>query len=469
MKKKITIPADLPARVSIIGAARSGIAAAQYLHWRGVQVFVSDSGPADKLEVTLASNHIANIPHEGGKHTDKVLDTDLIVLSPGVPSDIPILKKARRKGIPVWSEIELAFRQSKAPYLAVTGSSGKSTTVSMLGSIMKAAGRESVVAGNIGRPLIDAAPQLSAEGVVVAEISSFQLENVDRFKPRVACVINLMKNHLDRYKNEEEYYDAKKIIATNLDKGCWLVVNSQDQLLLEWALSLVEKTTVAFFGGTVADYPCVWYRSGALYSSFEQGEHRVMDVSTMKVAGRHNYDNAAAAAAMARAFGVAYDAIASGLSSFESLPHRLQFAGECDGVRFYNDSKSTTAESVLCAVTAFKDNVHLIAGGKDKGCDFTVVNETIRANVREVILIGEATARMKGVWNGLTTINTEKTLEDAVLSAKRSARPGDVVVLSPGCSSYDMFKNYEERGEAFMSIVKSLCVPRARSRAGVRK
>ncbi|MBD3243833.1 MAG: hypothetical protein GF331_24795, partial [Chitinivibrionales bacterium] len=268
----------LPARITVMGAARSGLAAARYLHEQGVSVFISDACPADKLDFLLATNKLAHVAHEAEEHTDRVLRCDAIVLSPGIRSDLWLLRQARRRGIPVWSEMELGFRQSVAEFLAVTGSSGKSTTVSMLGEIMKASGRPTVVAGNIGVPVISVAPRMPAEGVVVAEVSSFQLENIDTFRPSVAAVLNLMKNHLDRYDSERDYYEAKKAIATNMDPACRLVVNACDPLLRRWADEMAAKTNIGFFGRSEAGYPCVWCRDGAIVAADTSGvERHVLD------------------------------------------------------------------------------------------------------------------------------------------------------------------------------------------------
>ncbi len=440
-----------------MGAARSGMAAARYLHEQGVSVFISDACPADKLDFLLASNKLAHLAHEAEEHTDRVLSCDAIVVSPGVRSDLWLLRQARRRGIPVWSEMELGFRRSVAEFLAVTGSSGKSTTVSMLGEIMKATGRPTVVAGNIGVPVISVAPRMPAGGVVVAEVSSFQLENIDTFRPSVAAVLNLMKNHLDRYESEGDYYEAKKAIATNMDPACRLVVNAGDPLLRAWADEMASRTNIGFFGRCETGYPSVWCRDGAVVTADTSGgERHLLDTAEMRVSGRHNHENAAAAAAVALAAGADLTAVAEGLRSFEGLEHRLQFVGSFGGVSWYNDSKSTTAESVRAAITAFPAPVHLIAGGRDKGCDFTVVNDVLGSHVRQVVLIGEAAGRMQSVWRDRATIVRSGTLDDAIRAAAAKAEPGDVVVFSPGCSSFDMFSNYEERGHAFIATVNEI-------------
>lgn len=456
MKRSAALEA-LPPRVCVLGAARSGLAAAKYLLDQGVDVFISDTCDKDKLNLALASNDLAQVSHEAGKHTAKVLEYDTIVLSPGIPSDIPVLCQARERGIAVWSEIELAFRRSRSPFVAVTGSTGKSTTVSMIGSIAQAAGRESVVAGNIGTPAITAASELSEHGLAVVEVSSFQLENVDTFKPVVAAVLNLFKNHLDRYDSEESYYEAKKAIARNADSSCSLVLNANDPRLRAWGEDMRSRTNVVYYGRNEQGFGSVWHAGRAIVGRLgERRTKKILDVADLKVAGPHNIDNACAAAAVARLAGIGYEAVADGLSRFTGLPHRLQFAGEHNGVKYYNDSKSTTGESMEAAIRAFGDNVHLIAGGRDKGCDFAVVKDALAHHVKDVALIGEAAARMESQWRSLVPLARCESLQAAVETAGSFAQPGDVVVFSPGCSSFDMFKNYEERGTEFMKIVKEL-------------
>ena len=451
-----------PPRVAILGAARSGCAAAKYFHSKGTSLFISDSCAPEKLDSLLAAHGLAGTPREGGGHTRRVLDSDLIVLSPGVPSDIPILLEASRQRIPVWSEIELAFRATDASMLAVTGSTGKSTTVMLLGEALKAGGKESAVGGNIGTPLITVAAPMPRQAWVAAEISSFQLETIDRFRPRGAAVLNFLKNHLDRYRSEDDYYAAKKRIAQNFSKDNYLVLNVHDVKLLAWAETMQKRTNVIFFGHAAGHGDSFWYDEGMGKIRYRLGgvEGTILDVQEMRINGRHNFENAAAAAALAKVADIGDGAIGKGLCAFGGLPHRLEFAGEVQGVRYYNDSKSTTAESVLCAVTAFAAKVHLIAGGRDKGCDFSLVTTAIRENVQTVSLIGEAAGCMEAVWQGAAPIQRCDTLEEAVLFAAQHAQPGEVVVFSPGCSSYDMFADYEDRGNRFKKIVAALFVER---------
>lgn len=457
-KTAFDLQTRLPRRVSVLGAATSGIAAAGYFRKKGVEVFLSDSCSSEQLEKILSGSGLENAPHESGGHSAEVLKSDLIVLSPGVASETPVIREAKKRGLPVWSEMELGFRASKAAFLAVTGSTGKTTTVSMLGEALKEGGMESVVAGNIGIPVISVVAGMSENGWVAAEVSSFQLENTEKFRPKGAAVLNLMKNHLDRYESEEDYYNAKKAIARNYTKDNYLVLNLHDRRLAEWADAMKKRTNVVFFGSAAGKGDSFWYDddAGTLRYRFGGGSGTILDVKDMRVNGRHNFENACAAAALAKIAGVADERTGRGICGFPGLPHRLEFAGEAGGVKYYNDSKSTTAESILAAVSAFDSGVHLIAGGRDKGCDFSLVKGALREHVRAVYLIGEAADRIQAEWDGIVPIERCSMLEEAVAAAARAAGPGDTVVLSPGCSSFDMFTDYKERGDRFKKIVAGI-------------
>jgi UDP-N-acetylmuramoylalanine--D-glutamate ligase len=456
--RKFDCKTYFPDKVAIIGAAKSGIAATRYFIEHGVSVVISDLCSSEHLEKIIVRNNLSGCQYEGGGHTDSILDTDLIVISPGVPSDLPILLKARQRTIPVWSEMELGFRASRAPFLAVTGSSGKSTTVSLTGAALAAAGIEHVVAGNIGIPVISAVPAISKNGFIVAEVSSFQLETIDRFQPYAAVVLNLLKNHLDRYPSEKEYFKAKKEIARNLTPDNYLLLNANDPLLASWGKEMADKTRVLYFGANVAGSDSFWCEGTVLRFRHNGKEITVGDCKEMMIHGRHNYENASVAAALAVIAGADNEAIYRGLCEFKGLPHRLEFVATINGVSWFNDSKSTTAESVDCAIKAFSGRVHLIAGGKDKGCDFSVVDASIKNNVKDIVLIGEAAERMKKQWDGMVPITIAPTLKDAVSIVYGKTTADESVVFSPGCSSFDMFKNYEDRGDRFRDIVQDLLI-----------
>lgn len=445
-----------PHKVGILGAARSGFAAIEYFQHKGCEIFLSDSCSKEKLEKSLRDKKLENIPHEAQGHTERLLDSQLIILSPGVPSDLPILQKAKQKGIPIWSEMELGFRASDATFLAVTGSTGKSTTVSLTGKAIEAAHKQVIVAGNIGIPVISVTPQMPKGSFVVAEVSSFQLENIETFCPKAAAVLNFMKNHLDRYNSEDDYYNAKKQIARNFTKDNFLVLNLHDPKLVAWSKEMKNKTNIIFFGSEKIEGDCFWFDGQSIRYDFMGSQGVLFEVENMKIHGEHNYQNAAVAAALAKIAGVNDSAIGAGICSFTGLAHRLEFSGEVNGVKFYNDSKSTTAESIISAISTFPSGVHLIAGGRDKGCDFAAVNEAIKKHVADITLIGEATDRIESIWKGLAPIYKAITLQDAMTQAFNNSNPGDAIVFSPGCSSFDMFANYEERGNVFKAFVKEL-------------
>jgi UDP-N-acetylmuramoylalanine--D-glutamate ligase len=300
------------------------------------------------------------------------------------------------------------------------------------------------------------APDLGEAGWVVAEVSSFQLENIDRFHPRVAAVLNLMKNHLDRYASEQEYYEAKKAIAGTMERTDTIVLNALDPLLAHWAREIDTRVRVVLFGADVDGYDCLWPEGGRLMARVGDSRDSLAELTAMKLAGGHNHLNAAAAAAMALAAGIDAGAIATGLYAFGGLPHRLELVRELDGVAYYNDSKATTAESILCALEAFDHNVHLIAGGRDKGCDFAVVTDAVRAHAKSVCLIGEAAERIGRIWKGAVPIDRAATLAEAIDTVRSRATGGDVVLLSPGCSSFDMFDSFEQRGDSFREYVHGL-------------
>ncbi len=350
-----------------------------------------------------------------------------------------------------WS---LGYRASKAKFLAVTGSTGKSTTVSLLGEALNSGGKEAVVAGNIGVPVISIVPSMSENSFVVAEVSSFQLETIDQFRPVGAAVLNFMKNHLDRYNSEDDYYNAKKEIARNFTKENVLVLNANDTRLCAWAQQMNDKAQIIFFGANRRGSDCFWVEDNFIKYRFRGNEGSVLNVNEMFLQGPHNHENACVASALAMIAGAEIEGIARGICSFKGLKHRLEYVEEVNGIRYFNDSKSTTAESILVAVKAFPSGVHLIAGGRDKFCDFSVVNEAIKKHVKNIVLIGEAAERMHEQWKGLVPIRRASTLESAIDEATSNAAKGDVVIFSPGCSSFDMFKNYEERGEVFKRIVR---------------
>jgi UDP-N-acetylmuramoylalanine--D-glutamate ligase len=414
----------LPRRALVVGLARSGEAAALALARRGVPTIGADSDAGldtgrlveGGVEVRLGTEEVA------------LLDgVDLLVKSPGVPGESPLPTAAREQGIPIWSEVELGFRLLRNPLIAVTGTNGKTTTSELLGAIFRAAGRSVAVAGNVGRPVTGFDGALAPEAWVVCELSSFQLEDIHRFKPRVAVLLNLEPDHLDRHGTYDAYRASK--------------------------LRIFENQTEADFAVVPADFPAV--PGGAVRIDFRSDDPLPADPL---IPGDHNRENAAAATAAARAAGIGDDAIAEALRTFPGVAHRLELVGEIDGVRFVNDSKATNTAAARRGIASYPgEPLRLILGGSLKGESFEELAETLPANVRSIDLIGEATEELAAALGRAGRVYRRSgDLSTAVGAASGDAQPGDIVLLSPACASYDQFRNFEERGDAFRRLVGEL-------------
>jgi UDP-N-acetylmuramoylalanine--D-glutamate ligase len=414
----------LPRRALILGLARSGEAAALALARRDVPAIGVDSDP----ELDTGRLVEAGVEVRLGTEEVALLDgVDLLVKSPGVPGESPLPAAARERGIPIWSEVELGFRLLRNPFVAVTGTNGKTTTSELLGAIFRAAGRPVAVAGNVGRPLTSFDGALDSEAWVVCEVSSFQLEDIHRFKPRVAVLLNLEPDHLDRHGTYDAYRAAK--------------------------LRIFENQTEADFAVVPADFQGV--PGGAARIDFRPDDPLPAEPL---IPGDHNRENAAAATAAARAAGIDDDAIAEALRTFPGVAHRLELVGEIDGVRFVNDSKATNTAAARRGIAAYPgDPLRVILGGSLKGESFEELAETLPANVRSIDLIGEATEELAAALGRAGRVYRRSgDLATAVGAAAGEAQPGDVVLLSPACASYDQFRNFEERGDAFRRLVGEL-------------
>ncbi len=452
-----TCSAQLPSRAAILGAGISSLATARYLHAHGAELFISDAGPEDALIARLHDHKLDMLEYESGGHSARVLEYECIVVSPGIAPHTPILQQAREKGIELTTEIDLACRVVKSPILAVTGTSGKTSVVTMTEKIGTAAGIKTVAAGNIGTPLISCVDEFGPGDLLIVEISSFQLEYSSRFAPAAAAVLNIGKNHLDWHDSMDSYIKAKKRIAAHFGTRNVLVLNHDDPILVEWGEALQPHTHVVWVGSSATGPDRVQITDSHIVATRSGESTRLCDVSTLKVPGAHNRINACVAAAMCWWFGIAPEAIADGLQRFGGLPHRIELVREKDGVAFFDDSKATTAESVRAALECFDVPVCLIAGGRDKGCDFSRITDTVRTRVAHAFLIGEAAPRIESEWQRATTITRCASLQEAVCAAaQHAALKKGVVLLSPGCSSFDMFDNYKQRGERFAALVHEL-------------
>jgi len=436
-------------KITVLGAARSGVAVARLLKHQGADVLVSDrAGETEKGDAVRALQQ-AGIEYEFGGHSSRAYTADLLVLSPGIPVASDSVQKFAKLGVRIVSEIEAASWFNKSRLIAVTGSNGKTTTTTLIGLMLKRLYPDAIVAGNIGQPFSDLVLNSSPDSWAVVELSSFQLETIDTIKPDIAVVLNFAPNHLNRYDSYTAYQNAKWRITKNLSANDLLIYNADDPLLAERSNMLNSKKETFSVTNNAQD---AYFINGGLYLGVE----KVLDVSEMILSGLHNYMDALAAALAAKHAGVALDDICSVLKTFSGVEHRLEMVAEIDNVRFVNDSKATTLESLYYALQSFDTPIVLIAGGQDKGSDFTRLRELICRNVRALVLIGSATEKMALEWADTVPIFKAGSLAEAVETASKKAQSGDVVLLSPACASFDMFSDYEDRGRQFKAIVNKM-------------
>jgi UDP-N-acetylmuramoylalanine--D-glutamate ligase len=437
-------------KVTVVGLARSGVAAARALDALGAVVTVTDKKPLDQLSAQVASLGSGRISVEAGGHPDRVFSgAELIVISPGVPK-IPRILEARQRGVPVISELELAWLLSDSPYVGITGTNGKSTVTTLVGLMLERARKKVLVAGNIGNALTEDTALLTKQDWIVAELSSFQLEDIETFRPRVAAILNVTQDHLDRYQGIAEYGAAKARIFMNQTKEDFLVLNFDDPLVR----SCTHRTqaTVVPFSRLQRFNPGACVLEGYLMVN----ARRIIPVDEIRIKGVHNLENALAAAALSICAGANSGSVAAVLREFPGLEHRLEFVREREGVVYINDSKGTNVGAVVKSVEGFPQPVILIAGGLDKGSDFSPLYDLLKQKVKLLILLGKAADKMAHALGTATETVIAKTLQDAVTLAQARASRGDVVLLSPACASFDMFRDFEDRGRQFKEAVKKL-------------
>ncbi len=437
-------------RVAVIGAGRTGVATAKAVKSFGGIPFVSDS---DEAMSTGAGPQLSELEIEAefGQHTDRIFESDLMIISPGVPSGSKVVTQAKERDITVWPEIELAFRLCRGKIVGVTGSNGKTTTVTLIGAILKKAGKEVYVCGNIGHPFIAVAGDMSESGIAVVELSSFQLELIDKFRPDVAVFLNLTPDHLDRHGDLGAYLAAKMRIFENQSPDDVAVVNYDDEILRENCRSL--KAVARWFSvtekldtGVCADPD----------GDFMLNGKSIMSSADLKIRGIHNLSNGCAAAGAVSALEIDADNIIDVLKAFPGVEHRLEPVRLIGGVSFINDSKGTNVDSVRWALMAVSAPVILIAGGKDKDSDFTTLNDLVREKVKCAVLIGQAAQKILKAWGEATECKLAETMRSAVRTAFDCAEPGDTILLSPACASFDMFDNFEHRGRVFKEMVNEM-------------
>ena len=447
---------DLKGRnVLVVGLAKTGVSTAKFLNERGAIVTATDILPASQIK-GINDLQDSGITVEAGKHTLKYfLDAELIVLSPGVPLQIWPLNEAKKKGVEIISEIELAYSFIEEPIVAIAGTNGKTTTTTLIGKVLEDAGKKVFVGGNIGLPLIEYVASGQKADYLVVEVSSFQLEGIRRFKPNVAILLNITEDHLDRYANFDEYAAAKFRFFENMGEGDFAIINSDDPVINSKFEIQNSKFQVIPFSSTKILKNGLYYKDGRIVYSMA-GKEEFYPTDNFKLKGIHNIENIMATIAAIRCCGISKDKILKTVEGFHGLPHRMEFVREVKGVAYYNDSKGTNIGALQKSLEGLDAPVILIAGGKDKGGDYRVLSNSITDKVKLLILLGEAKNKIKEAFNGLTKIVMVESLKEAVDVAYHNANTGDVVLLSPACSSFDMFKDCKERGEIFRKLVNTL-------------
>jgi UDP-N-acetylmuramoylalanine--D-glutamate ligase len=442
-------------KVLVVGLGKSGLAAALFLRRKGAQVTVSDIRSAEALAKEIPALLEEGIMVEAGGHGLLTFRRqDLIVVSPGVPLDTPELVQARNFGRPVIGEMELAARFLKGKILAITGSNGKTTTTTLAGQILKEAGYRTLVAGNIGVAVVGLVEESTDDTWSVLEVSSFQLESTEQFHPAIAVILNITPDHLDRHGTFENYALAKERIFAAQDANDFAVLNADNARAAGAAGRL--RAPVYWFSREREVSQGTWVQDGnVVFRSRRDAEiERILPVEAIPLKGQHNVENVLAAACAARLAGAPESAIAKAIAKFQAVEHRLEFIAAIDGVEYYNDSKATNVDATEKAIAAFKGGIHLILGGKDKGAPYAPLVPLIRERVHAIYTIGAAAGRIEAELRGVAPMQSCGTLAKAVSTATAAAKPGEVILLAPACSSFDQFANYEERGRIFKRLVE---------------
>ncbi|MDH4157792.1 MAG: UDP-N-acetylmuramoyl-L-alanine--D-glutamate ligase [candidate division Zixibacteria bacterium] len=441
-------------KIGIIGMARSGMAAAFLADQMGGKPFVSDTKAAEHLSGELERLRKNSIPFETGGHTDRLLQCDYVVISPGVPLSAGIVEKVRAKGIPIFSEIEFASWACRGRIIGVTGSNGKTTTTTLLGHIFSAAGFDTFVCGNIGFPFAEIVAKIPEEGIAVVEVSNFQLETIADFRPAVAVILNLTPDHLDRHASFEEYKNIKYRITENQGPDERLVVNLDDPEIV--ADNVASRASRVYFTAADRNDAAAFVRGDTLWGKYANGSVPIIDCRRILIPGPHNLQNAAAAVAVAVQFDIRPEVLKGVLEAFPGVEHRLEKVGKVAGIDFVNDSKATNVDSVCYALRSIDTPIHLIAGGRDKGSPYEPIAKWGKGKIKSVVVIGEAGDKIFHALGQSFPVQFADSLEEAVRKSFEAAFPGETVLLSPGCASFDMFENFEQRGKVFKDAVANL-------------
>ncbi|GJQ62226.1 MAG: UDP-N-acetylmuramoylalanine--D-glutamate ligase [Melioribacteraceae bacterium] len=442
-------------KISIVGAVRSGVAAAKLCKRHGAIPYVSDYSPADKIPDSVEVLKSSGIDYETGGHSDKVYDCDLLVTSPGVPSDAPVLKNAIAKGIEVISELEFAFRFYKGTIIAITGTNGKTTTTSLMAFVLEKCGKKVYTAGNIGFAFSEIADRAEEESFVSLEISSFQLDFINSFKPRYSMILNITPDHLDRYENSFDNYRNSKYGITRYQSSDDIFIYNSDDTKSEIE-KINSKASLRTFSLNEKVANGAYFDGENLVIANGGKVTPVMSKQEASLKGEHNIYNMLAVLTVAADLNLDLDKVKAAMREFPGVEHRLEFVRELDGVKYVNDSKATNVDSVWYALRTFDEPLLLILGGKDKGNDYNEIKEPVEKHVRKIYAIGSSKDKVYDYFNSFIEVEKVDTMEDCVLKCKKDAKSGEVVLLSPACASFDMFKSYEHRGKVFKQAVNQL-------------
>ena len=442
-------------RISVIGAARSGLAVAKLLQSQGSLVFVSDTTGPENLKTEAQVLDELGIAHELGGHSDRVYDCSLIVVSPGVPSNAPVIVEARTRGLHVVSEVEVASWFCRSPIIAITGSNGKTTTTTLIGRILGDAKKKHAVAGNIGTAFSSVVLELAPTDLAVLEISSFQLDHCESFRPRISAIMNITQNHMDRYDHSMELYAGSKArIFMNQRDDDALIYDADD----EQTVRIVQSARCRRIPFSIRQRYTegAFVENGIMVTALEGKRTGVISVDDISIKGPHNLYNAMAAALVGQLTGIGTASIRATLKNFKGVEHRQEFVREVNGVRYFNDSKATSVEAVWYALQAYDQPIVLMLGGRDKGNDYSRILDLVQKHVRAIVAMGESAEKVETAFSGTTPVRRAHSIDEAVQLAQSLAQREDVVLLSPACASFDWFENYEQRGRVFKELVKNL-------------
>lgn len=442
-------------KVTVLGAARSGISAARLLKRLGAIPFVSDISDEVKMMNAVTQLRAEQIDFEFSEHTEKVFDASFVIVSPGVPTDSKIVKEFIARGIRVISEIEFASHFFNGIIVAITGTNGKTTTTSLMEHILKTANKKVVACGNIGTAFSDVILRDEKFDYAALEVSSFQLDRIENFKPRISVILNITPDHLNRYDNSfEKYTESKLRIFMNQSEDDVCIINYDDGLLKN-STQLIKAKLLPFSLKSKIDNGAFLTDSELVYNenNIEKFRCKLSDIS---LKGEHNYANSMADVIAAKQIGISNEDILNGLNTFPGVEHRLEFVRNFNGIKFINDSKATNVDSVWYALNSFENPIILILGGLDKGNDYSKIENLVKLKVKKIYAIGSSSDKVFEYFNNIVPVQIAETLEECVKNSALSASEGDIVLLSPACASFDMFNNYEHRGEVFKKAVESL-------------